>query len=142
MMMGSRGGPLASMLDTKLQTDNKLTISWVDSSWVPILNTNNVMDYFSDRRNPFYDATCNNEVLKMQRASLDQLANMTGIEYCLLYVQEPILYVIRKQQRQSPTHTTPISDYYIVGKVSREKGYMITNMYSQKALFSALYLTT
>ena len=25
MMMGSMGGPLASMLDTKLQTDNKLT---------------------------------------------------------------------------------------------------------------------
>ena len=114
MMMGGMGGPLASMLDNKLQTDNKLTISWVDSSWVPILNTNNVMDYFSDRRNPFYDASCNNENLKMQRLSLDQLANMTGIEYCLLYVQEPILYVIRKQQRMSPTQTNPISDYYIV----------------------------
>ena len=58
--------------------------------------------------------TCNNEVLKMQRASLDQLANMTGIEFCLLYVQDPILYVIRKQHRNSPTQTTPISDYYIV----------------------------
>ena len=50
----------------------------------------------------------------MQRASLDQLANMTGIEFCLLYVQDPILYVIRKQHRNSPTQTTPISDYYIV----------------------------
>lgn len=115
MMMGGMGGPLASMLDSnKLQTDNKLTISWVDSSWVPILNANNVMEYFSDRRNPFYDPHSNNELLKMQRASLDQLSNMTGVEYCLLYVQEPILYVIRKQQRHSPAQVTPISDYYIV----------------------------
>jgi len=117
MMMGGMGGPLASMLDNKLQTDNKLTISWVDSSWIPILNNEGaarVMDYFSDRRNPFYDPQCNNEVLRMQRASLDQLVNMTGIEYSLQFVQEPILYVIRKQQRHSPTHITPISDYYIV----------------------------
>lgn len=114
-MMGGMGGPLSSMLEpNKLQTDNKLTISWVDSSWVPHLNANNVMEYFSEQRNPFYDRTCNNEVLKMQRASLDQLANMTGIEYCLLYVQEPILYVIRKQQRHSPSHVMPIADYYIV----------------------------
>merc|ERR1712223_305453 len=117
MMMGGMGGPLASMLDNKLQTDNKLTISWVDSSWIPILNNEGaarVMDYFSDRRNPFYDPQCNNEVLRMQRASLDQLVNMTGIEYSLQFVQEPILYVIRKQQRHSPTQITPISDYYIV----------------------------
>lgn len=113
-MMGGMGGPLASMLDNKQQASNPLTISWVDSSWVPILNSQNVMEYFSDRRNPFYDAQCNNEVLKMQRASLDQLANMTGIEFCLLYVQDPILYVIRKQHRNSPTQTTPIADYYIV----------------------------
>jgi mediator of RNA polymerase II transcription subunit 6 len=36
------------------------------------------MDYFSERSNPFYDRTCNNEVLKMQRASPEQLANMQG----------------------------------------------------------------
>lgn len=39
---------------------------------------------------------------------------MKGVEYCLLHVQEPILYVIRKQHRHSPTHVTPISDYYII----------------------------
>ena len=116
-MMGGMGGPPMGgpMMDPKqLNSENKLTISWVDSSWIPHLSSENVMTYFSDRRNPFYDATCNNEVLKMQQRSLDQLANMPGIEYCLLYVQEPILYVIRKQNRHSPTHVTPISDYYIV----------------------------
>ncbi|KAG8297590.1 Mediator of RNA polymerase II transcription subunit 6 [Homalodisca vitripennis] len=52
---------------------NPLQMSWHDSSWVPILNPSNIMDYFSDRNNPFYDRTCNNEIVKMQRLSLDQL---------------------------------------------------------------------
>ena len=45
-MMGGMGGPtLSSMLDNKQhqQASNPLTISWVDSSWVPILNSQNVM---------------------------------------------------------------------------------------------------
>lgn len=98
--------------------DNPLGLSWHDSAWIPILNQGNVMDYFSERSNPFYDRTCNNEMIKMQRLSLDQLMNMTGVEYALIHVQEPILYVIRKQQRYSPQQTTPLADYYIIaGKV-------------------------
>ncbi|XP_054707443.1 mediator of RNA polymerase II transcription subunit 6-like [Uloborus diversus] len=97
--------------------DNPLSISWHDSSWIPMLNTNNVMDYFSERTNPFYDRTCNNENLKMQRLGIEHLGNMVGLEYCLLHVQEPILYVIRKQHRHSPTQVTPISDYYILAGV-------------------------
>ena len=42
---------------------------------------------------------------------------MTGLEYILLHVQEPILYVIRKQHRHSPAQTTPITDYYIIAGV-------------------------
>lgn len=53
--------------------DNLLGISWVDSSLVPILNPGNVLDYFSERSNPFYDRTCNNEVVKMQRLTLEHL---------------------------------------------------------------------
>lgn len=53
--------------------DNLLGISWVDSGWVPILNPGNVLDYFSERSNPFYDRTCNNEVVKMQRLTLEHL---------------------------------------------------------------------
>lgn len=53
--------------------DNLLGISWVDSGLVPILNPGNVLDYFSERSNPFYDRTCNNEVVKMQRLSLEHL---------------------------------------------------------------------
>ena len=62
---------------------------------------------------------------------------MTGIEYMLLHVQDPILYVIRKAYRQSKdkgrensnstiglkftkacVHTvTPLADYYILDGV-------------------------
>ncbi|XP_016364124.1 mediator of RNA polymerase II transcription subunit 6 isoform X1 [Sinocyclocheilus rhinocerous] len=97
--------------------DNLLGISWVDSGWVPILNPSNVLEYFSERSNPFYDRTCNNEVVKMQRLTLDHLNQMVGVEYILLHAQEPILYIIRKQQRQSPTQVIPLADYYIIAGV-------------------------
>jgi len=42
---------------------------------------------------------------------------MTGLEYILLHVQEPILYVIRKQLRHSPTVTSAVADYYIIAGV-------------------------
>lgn len=41
-------------------------------------------------------------------------SNMIGVEYILLHVQDPILYVIRKQHRHSPTEATPMADYYII----------------------------
>ncbi|XP_022189819.1 mediator of RNA polymerase II transcription subunit 6 isoform X1 [Nilaparvata lugens] len=97
--------------------ENPLGLSWHDSNWIPILNTSNVMEYFSERSNPFYDRTCNNEIVKMQRLSLDQLNNMTGLEYILLHVQEPILYVIRKQHRHTVNHTIALADYYIIAGV-------------------------
>lgn len=97
--------------------ENPLGLSWHDSAWIPVLNPGNVMDYFSERTNPFYDRTCNNEIVKMQRLSLDQLNNMTGLEYILLHVQDPILYVIRKQHRHSPTQAVPLADYYIIAGV-------------------------
>lgn len=53
--------------------ENPLTLSWHDSAWIPMLNPANVMDYFSERSNPFYDRTCNNEIVRMQRLGMDQL---------------------------------------------------------------------
>ena len=50
-----------------------LSLSWHDSVWIPALDRNNVMDYFSQRSNPFYDRTCNNEIVRMQRSDLAQL---------------------------------------------------------------------
>ncbi|XP_063221750.1 mediator of RNA polymerase II transcription subunit 6 [Bacillus rossius redtenbacheri] len=102
---------------TSCLPDNPLSLSWHDSAWIPMLNPSNILDYFSERTNPFFDRTCNNEVVKMQRLNPDQLKNMTGIEYDLLHVQEPILYVIRKQNRYSPTQVTPLADYYIIAGI-------------------------
>lgn len=96
-----------------------LTLTWCDRNWLPHLNPTNVLDYFADRSNPFYDHTSNNEMLKMRSInySLQALEKMQGIEYVLLHVQEPILYVIRKQRRHSPTVTTAIANYYIIAGV-------------------------
>jgi len=96
---------------------NPLSVSWHDSAWIPHLEPSNVMAYFGESSNLFYDRTCNNEVIKMQRLSPEHLQNMIGVEYVLLHVQEPILYIVRKQQRHSPTQVTPISDYYIVAGI-------------------------
>ncbi|KAI5643051.1 MED6 mediator sub complex component domain-containing protein [Phthorimaea operculella] len=110
-MMPGRMGALP------MAAENPLGLSWHDSAWIPLLNPSNIMDYFSERSNPFFDRTCNNEVVKMQRLSMDQLQNMTGLEYILLHVQEPILYVIRKQLRHNSTHATPLADYYIIAGI-------------------------
>ena len=53
---------------------SKMQSSWHDTSWIPVLNQYNVMEYFSQRSNPFYDRTCNNEIIRMQRADSSQLA--------------------------------------------------------------------
>ena len=45
------------------------------------------MAYFGESSNLFYDRTCNNEVIKMQRLSPEHLQNMVGVEYVLLHVQ-------------------------------------------------------
>lgn len=97
--------------------ESLLYLSWYDSAWIPILNQHNVMDYFSERSNPFYDRQCNNEVIKMQRLNPEQIRSMTGIEYELLHAMEPILYVIRKQNRHSPAQVVPITDYYIIAGI-------------------------
>nr|XP_039258646.1 mediator of RNA polymerase II transcription subunit 6-like [Styela clava] len=101
----------------KVSAENPLHLSWHDSAWIPLLNRGNVLKYFSERSNSFYDSQCNNEIIKMQGLSLDHLTNMTGIEYTLLHCQEPILYIIRKQMRHSPTHVVSIADYYIIAGI-------------------------
>ena len=57
----------------RVAAENPLSLSWHDSAWVPMVTATNVLDYFSERSNPFYDRTCNNEIIKMQRLNPDQL---------------------------------------------------------------------
>lgn len=102
------------------KTESSLSLSWCDRTWLPILNHTNVLNYFAERTNPFYDHTCNNEMLRMRGIKIDDLPSlekMQGVEYVLLHVQEPILYVVRKQKRLSPTATTPLANFYIIAGV-------------------------
>lgn len=96
---------------------DQLRISWHDSTWIPHLNPGNILEYFCQKSNPFYDKLCNNEIAKMQRLAPDHMLMMTGKEYTLLHVQEPILYVIRKQDRIGPDSVTPLVDYYILAGI-------------------------
>lgn len=121
------------------QVENLLHISWHDSNWIPFLNPSNVMDYFSEKSNSFYEKSCNNEIIKMQRQSMDQLKNMVGTEYILLHVKEPILYVIRKQHRHSPEETTPLADYYIIaGRVYQSPD--LANVFNSRILNTVHHL--
>ncbi|QEU59897.1 Med6 [Kluyveromyces lactis] len=44
-----------------------------------------------------------------------ELMKMKGIEYILVLVREPDLWIIRKQQRDGPTKMTTLRDYYVIG---------------------------
>jgi len=119
---------------------DQLRISWHDSAWIPHLNPKNILEYFCQKSNPFYDKNCNNEIARMQRLMPEQMLMMTGLEYILLHVQEPILYVIRKQERIGTDSVNPLIDYYILAGVV----YQAPDAYSivqSRLLNSALNLT-
>lgn len=92
--------------------------SFRDTVWLQSfpLNAQTVLHYFA--LSPFYDRSCNNERLKMQRLGLDQLKNMRGIEYELLpnlAKQLPQqLFLIRKQRRGGRTQVEPLAIYYVL----------------------------
>lgn len=64
----------------------QLSLSWYDSVWIPVLNQTNVMEYFTQKSNPFYDRTCNNEVIKMQRGDPAQLVCVHMYNYMCMYL--------------------------------------------------------
>lgn len=103
-------------------------IQWKSPEWIQHfgLHSANVLDYFAE--SPFYDRTSNNQVLRMQlqfqpippnvhpqKYFQSRLTEMTGIEFVVAYTREPDFWVVRKQNRSSPEHASPINDYYIIG---------------------------
>ncbi|CDK29351.1 unnamed protein product [Kuraishia capsulata CBS 1993] len=102
-------------------------LQWKSPEWINAfgLRTDNVLEYFS--QSPFFDRTANNQVLKMQSQFNEQLQNMSpeniaqelkkmkGVEFVVASVREPDFWIIRKQNRTSPTETQPLADYYIIG---------------------------
>lgn len=49
-------------------------------------------------------------------------SQMVGIEYILLHAQEPILFIIRKQQRQSPTQGKDVHSVHLGNKEQKRIG--------------------
>ncbi|KFD48989.1 hypothetical protein M513_10141, partial [Trichuris suis] len=97
-----------------LQVSNPLHVQW-NPPWNPNwINASNVLEYFTNTMNPFYDPNCLNEQIRMQRLSPEVLSRASGVEYALLFACEP-LFVIRKQYRQANQTITPMEDYYIIG---------------------------
>jgi len=91
-----------------------LATKWKNPIWDPnMLNSGNILNYFCDRGNPFYNNQCNNEKMAMQKIVGD-ITQMQGEEYALVHAQEPILFIVCKQRRKSPLLTTPLAYYYIV----------------------------
>jgi hypothetical protein len=92
--------------------------SFRDTVWLQSfpLTVQTVLHYFA--LSPFYDRSCNNERLKMQRLGLEQLKNMRGVEYELLpngAKQLPQqLFLVRKQRRSSRTQVEPLAIYYVL----------------------------
>eukprot|EP00026_Physarum_polycephalum_P011582 Phypoly_transcript_11817.p1 GENE.Phypoly_transcript_11817~~Phypoly_transcript_11817.p1 ORF type:complete len:283 (+),score=42.88 Phypoly_transcript_11817:74-922(+) len=94
--------------------DDLTHMSFKDPMWLQTfpLNVHSALDYFA--LSQFYDKKCNNEILKMQRLEMSLLRNLRGIEYELIHVREPALFVIRKLFRESPDRTIPRAIYYIL----------------------------
>ncbi|KMV66703.1 RNA polymerase II transcriptional regulationmediator [Encephalitozoon cuniculi EcunIII-L] len=94
-------------------------ISFVDQRFLGSkpLDDTNVLEYFSG--SPFYDKSCNNEILKMQTQfrGLDQkskLFSMVGIFYEVESSNhEKTLFVIRKAYNHGDTAET-LGMYYII----------------------------
>ncbi len=100
-----------------LREDQVSEVSFADDDWIRSygLGSHNALDYFA--LSPFYDTTCNNEKVKMQRREFAQLDKMTGLEYRLFPTgKEPVLFVVKKQLRVSE-HSKKIQElYYILDK--------------------------
>lgn len=91
---------------------------FLDDNWIRAfgLSVHNVLDYFAC--SPFYDSSCNNEILRAQNLGLEMLADMPGVEYRLLHTgHEPVLFVVVKQERASKTVVRRQALYYILDKV-------------------------
>ncbi|GMS78415.1 hypothetical protein PENTCL1PPCAC_590 [Pristionchus entomophagus] len=83
------------------------------------INEHNVLEYFCNQDNIFYDMKSCNQVIAMQRIDrpLEEcLQSMAGEQY-VLHSSRPPLFVIMKQMRtiaQNRNFVTPLAYYYVI----------------------------
>lgn len=98
--------------------DNPLHVSFRNPQWPPnFINKDNVLDYFCNQANAFYEMNSCNQQIRMQnivnRTVEECLRTMPGIQYVLWYSQPP-LFIICKQRRNNVTNVSPIAYYYVI----------------------------
>jgi len=124
---------------TQTTEEDPTGVCFKDSRWLELfpLNKDTVLTYFAI--SGFYDKTCNNEQIRMQRLTMDKMLLMKGLEYKLEHTQEPFLYVIKKQKRESPNVAVPIAIYYIINGTIFQAPH-IYSVLAARASVSLLYL--
>lgn len=113
---------------TSLTDDHVQQLSkwWRFEGWINAwpLSRTTVLDYF--KHSPFYDRSCNNEVIFMQNKDPTQLKHQKGIEYEVATEPEAALrrhdrtgtenwLLIKKNYRLGPKQAKVLAMYYVVG---------------------------
>ncbi|KAL3067982.1 hypothetical protein niasHT_037972 [Heterodera trifolii] len=119
-MHAARAQSEMDALAKKVRADRiALEQPWKDPRFFPI-TPENVMFYFCQRENPFFDPNSDNAMILMQNqgigpAQLDAvLKAMTGIQFVLVEPCSPPLFLVRKQQRNGPDKITPLCHFYVL----------------------------
>lgn len=106
--------------DTNLPSLIRDSICFKDVIWLQThqLGHSTVLDYFST--SPFYEKSCNNEILKMQQRPVTEstLSMLIGIEYIVAESStSSSCYIIYHQLRKSPTSVQLLQVYYVLDGV-------------------------
>lgn len=86
-----------------------------DSSFLRLcgqVTKDNALEYFS--RSPFYEPSCNNEILRAKNLDTEALSLMKGIEFTLCESPYETLYIVLKQRRFSQAVVRRLAVYYIL----------------------------
>eukprot|EP01038_Epipyxis_sp_PR26KG_P008091 gene8091-10960_t len=97
-----------------------MNTQFIDVVWINSfgLGSKNALEYFYT--SPFYSTDSNNQIIRTQNISIENLKTEIGLEYALdenLSKESKQLFVIKKQYRNSPTRVELWEIYYILNGV-------------------------
>jgi mediator of RNA polymerase II transcription subunit 6 len=128
------------MAEASSAEENKKHVCFIDEAYICTfgLSPENILDYFA--LSLFYDHTSNNQAIRTQGAPMTELLKMTGVEYVSEPTKmEPALFVIKKQNRISPSSAEVLEMYYVLQGVIYQSP-SILDCLSTRIAKSTLYL--